>query len=55
MSIRVKSGRERRTERERVEKIWTIGVYKTFVEVLVIGILTGVAFIALLLGVIYGW
>lgn len=51
----MKSGRERRTERERIERIWTIGVYKTLAEVVIIGILAGVAFIVLLLGVKYGW
>ena len=46
---------ERRTERERLEKVWTIGVYKTFAEVVIIGIVTGVAFLVMVLGLIYGW
>jgi hypothetical protein len=45
----------RRTERERIERVWTIGLIRTFAEVVIIGIVTGVAFLVMVLGIIYGW
>lgn len=51
----MKSGRDRRTERERIEKVFTKGLYRTFAEVMIISVLVGVAFIVLVMWVIYGW
>ena len=55
MQAVMKSGRERRTERERIELIFTKGLYRTFAEVSILGVLVGVAFIVMAMGLIYGW
>lgn len=55
MSIRVRSGRERRSERERIEIIFTKGLYKTFAEVLVLSVISMVVFAVILGGLMYGW